>query len=223
MAISVIAMSILIDSVSAKTYYASPKGGGDGSSVESPFAVEDFWDDAQPGDTLILLDGLYTGPRSMVKPPENLSGTKDLPITVRALCDGKVTIDGKCFLRPVALNHNDWWIIEGINACNSKSTVVGLSRSNHCIVECAVGTQPTATQTSSRHTTENTTCLRIVPAGVSPARRSRARREATIRPSVVASAHGKAATASVPRWLSLSFTTAITSPLRTASLLGTAS
>jgi hypothetical protein len=139
MAISVIAMSILIDSVSAKTYYASPKGGGDGSSVESPFAVEDFWDDAQPGDTLILLDGLYTGPRSMVKPPENLSGTKDLPITVRALCDGKVTIDGKCFLRPVALNHNDWWIIEGINACNSKSTVVGLSRSNHCIVRRMCG------------------------------------------------------------------------------------
>ena len=103
MAIPAIAMSIVVDSVSAKTYYASAKGDGEGSFVESPFAVGDFWDDAQPGDTLILLDGFYTGPKSMIKPPENLSGTRDSPITVRALRDGKVTIDGKRVLRPIML------------------------------------------------------------------------------------------------------------------------
>jgi len=139
MAISVMVISIVVDPVSAKTYYASPQGGGDGSSVEDPFAVADFWNDAQPGDTLILLDGLYTGPRSMVKPPENLSGKKNSPITVRALRDGKVTVDGKGVLQPVALNHNDWWVIEGIDACNSKSTVVNLSRSNHCIIRRMCG------------------------------------------------------------------------------------
>ncbi|MBL7189221.1 MAG: hypothetical protein ISS70_23075 [Phycisphaerae bacterium] len=129
----------VVNPVSAKTYYACPQGGGDGSSVESPFAVEDFWNEAQPGDTLILLDGLYTGPRSMVKPPENLSGTKDSPITVRALRDGKVTIDGKGVLQPISLYHNDWWVVEGIDACNSKSTVVSLSRSNHCIIRRMCG------------------------------------------------------------------------------------
>jgi len=128
MATSAIVISIMVNPVSAKIYYASLGGHGDGSSVGSSFSVASFWDEAQPGDTLILLDGLYTGPRSMVKPPKNLSGKKDSPITVRALRNGKVTIDGKGVLQPVALYHNDWWVIEGINACNSKSTVVNLSR-----------------------------------------------------------------------------------------------
>lgn len=136
---SAIVISIMVNPVLSRIYYASPEGLGDGSSVESPFAVAAFWDEAQPGDTLILLDGLYTDPRSMIKPPKNLSGKRDSPITFRALHDGKVTIDGKGVLQPVALYHNDWWVIEGINACNSKSTVVNISRSNHCIVRRMCG------------------------------------------------------------------------------------
>lgn len=69
---SAIIISIMVNPVVARIYYASPKGLGDGSSVESPFAVASFWDEVQPGDTLILFDGLYTKPRSMIKPPKNL-------------------------------------------------------------------------------------------------------------------------------------------------------
>jgi polysaccharide export outer membrane protein len=134
-----IAVGILANTVSARMYYASPVGQGDGFSVESPFRVASFRDKARPGDTLILLDGLYTSPESMIKPPKSLSGKSDSPITVCALHDGKVTIDGKGVLQPVALYYNDWWVIEGINACNSKSTVVSLSRSNHCIVRRVCG------------------------------------------------------------------------------------
>ena len=130
---------ILANTVSARMYYASPVGQGDGFSVESPFRVASFRDKARPGDTLILLDGLYTSPESMIKPPKSLSGKSDSPITVCALHDGKVTIDGKGVLQPVALYYNDWWVIEGINACNSKSTVVSLSRSHHCIVRRVCG------------------------------------------------------------------------------------
>jgi len=123
----------------AKTYYASPDGGGDGSSTESPFAIASFWEKAQPGDTLVLLDGTYVGYKAMIRPPKKLSGKEDYPITVRALNEGKVTIDGKHVLQPVAFSGNDWWIIQGINACNSKSTVVNISRSNHCIIRQVCG------------------------------------------------------------------------------------
>jgi len=122
------------DQARARTYCASPQGGGDGSSRESPFAMARFWDTAQAGDTLILLDGVYTGAESMINPPKGLSGTGDAPITVRAMNDGKVTIDGESVNNPVRLYHNNWFIVEGLNAHSSRATVVEVSRSNHCII-----------------------------------------------------------------------------------------
>ena len=79
------------------TYYASPGGGGDGSSRSSPFKVADFWHIAQPDDTLLLLNGRYTGVDSMIIPPQHLSGKPDKPITIRAQNDGKAEIDGEPF------------------------------------------------------------------------------------------------------------------------------
>lgn len=123
----------------AGTYYASSQGGGDGSSRESPFTVAQFWDKAQEGDTLILLDGVYKGSKSMINPPEGLSGAGDTPITIRAMNDGKVTIDGESVNNPVRLYHNNWFIVEGLNAHSSRSTVVEVSRSNHCIIRRVCG------------------------------------------------------------------------------------
>ena len=123
----------------AGTYYASPQGGGDGSSRESPFTVAQFWDKAQAGDKLVLLDGVYKGARSMINPPKGLSGTEAAPITIRAMNDGKVTIDGESVNNPVRLYHNDWLVVEGLNAHSSRSTVVEISRSNHCIIRRVCG------------------------------------------------------------------------------------
>ena len=120
--------------VGAANYYASPTGGGDGCSPSRPFRIADFWRIAKPGHTLLLLDGKYTGAESMITPPKDLSGTKGAPLTIRALHDGKVTIDGQDKLRPVDLYYNDWFVIEGLNACNSKATVVEVHHSSHCTV-----------------------------------------------------------------------------------------
>jgi hypothetical protein len=133
-----IALAILLTGALADaqtcTHYASPTGVGNGSSVSQPFKIASFWSVAQPGHTLCLLDGQYTGSASMINPPQNRSGTASAPITVRALNDGKVTIDGQGANSPVRLNYNNYFVVEGINASNSVGSVVILSNSNNNIV-----------------------------------------------------------------------------------------
>jgi len=127
------------------TYYASPTGGGDGRSEASPFQIAEFWGLAKPGDTLLLLDGRYTGAESMISPPagkyeggrltaKGLCGEPGEPITVRALHDGKVEIDGESRRQPVYLYGNDRFVLEGFNAHHSSRAVVELSRSDHNVV-----------------------------------------------------------------------------------------
>ncbi|HWP58320.1 MAG TPA: hypothetical protein VNL14_10560 [Candidatus Acidoferrales bacterium] len=124
----------LANAASSCTHYASPAGGGNGSSPTSPFKISNFWSVAAPGATLCLLDGQYTGSASMIKPPQKLNGTSAAPITVKALNDGKVTIDGQGALTPVSLYYNDYFILEGFNARNSSSSVISVSYSNHNVI-----------------------------------------------------------------------------------------
>jgi hypothetical protein len=115
------------------THYASPTGGGNGLSASSPFRVADFYGVAGPGKTLCLLDGTYQGDSSVIKPPNGLSGVSGNPITIRALNDGGVTIDGQFQRRPVFLYHNSWWLLEGFNAKQSRHEVIYLDHSNNNI------------------------------------------------------------------------------------------
>jgi hypothetical protein len=121
-------------SAASCTHYASPTGTGNGSSASQPFKIANFWSVAQPGHTLCLLDGQYTGSASMINPPQNRSGTGSARITVRALNDGKVWINGQGSNIPVRLSYNNYFVIEGINASNSVASVVTLSNSNNNIV-----------------------------------------------------------------------------------------
>src|SRR6185436_1220488 len=117
----------------ACTHYASPSGTGSGTS-SSPFKIASFWGVAKPGTTLCLLDGEYTGSASMINPPKNLSGSASAKITVQALNDGKVRINGQGSYYPVQLSYNNYFVIEGINASNSAASVVSISYSNNNIV-----------------------------------------------------------------------------------------
>ena len=116
------------------THYASPTGTGNGSSASQPFKIANFWSVAKPGYTLCLLDGEYTGSASMINPPKNLAGTASAKITVRALNDGKVRINGQGSSYPVQLSYNNYFVIEGINASNSAASVVSISNSHYNIV-----------------------------------------------------------------------------------------
>jgi len=113
------------------THYASPTGGGNGSSPSSPFRVSRFWALARPGMSLCLLDGVYKGADSMITPPHKLSGSSERPLMIKALHDGKVLIDGESGNRPVYLEGNDWITIEGINACCSSRTVIEIAHSTN--------------------------------------------------------------------------------------------
>jgi hypothetical protein len=127
--LALIALSMTAESSfaqSACTHYASPSGGGNGLGQSSPFRISDFWNTSSlPGKTLCLLDGTYTGGSNMIDPPAGLSGTSSARITIRALNDGKVLIDGQFVSGPLALDdHNSYWTIEGINFRNGVSGVV---------------------------------------------------------------------------------------------------
>jgi hypothetical protein len=75
----------------------------------------------------------------MIFPPENLHGSSESPITVRALNDGKVLINGQGSEVPIRLYHNNWFVIEGVNACCSKQDVVGIFQSSHNVVRRVAG------------------------------------------------------------------------------------
>jgi hypothetical protein len=85
------------------------------------------------------MDGTYTGGASMILPPEGLNGASGLPITIRALNDGKVLINGGGTNQPVVLSNNDWFVVEGLNACCSSNSVVSLSHSNNNLVRRVTG------------------------------------------------------------------------------------
>jgi hypothetical protein len=113
------------------THYASPTGTGIGTSSTQPFKIANFWPLTKPGYTLCLLDGQYTGSASMINPPQSLSGTASAPITIRALNDGKVTINGQGIFTPVRLYKNNYFVLEGFNARNSKDSVVAINGSSY--------------------------------------------------------------------------------------------
>jgi len=107
-------------------YYASPNGTGNGT-YSSPFKIANFWAVAQPGDTLNLFDGHYTGANSMIKPPSGFSGTANNRIVIRSINDGMVDIDGQGQNAPVALDGNDYLTLEGFNAHHAGGTNYSVS------------------------------------------------------------------------------------------------
>jgi len=119
-------------------YFASPTGTGNGISEASPYTISDFWANASPGKTLCLLDGTYRGSNSMIKPPSLLNGTSSAPITVKALNDGMVTLDGQGANRTVHLIENDYFVLEGFNAHNSSMSVVTFYKSDHNVIRRVV-------------------------------------------------------------------------------------
>jgi len=116
-------------------YYASPNGTGNGLSPSTPFQISKFWSYATPGKTLCLLDGTYTGGNSMIRPPSTFAGTAGQPITIRAMNDGAVLIDGGSS-RPVSLR-GAYGILEGVNIHGGDNITLSLG-GQHWIVRRVV-------------------------------------------------------------------------------------
>jgi hypothetical protein len=121
-----IALDLTPQSVAAQQcdYYASPDGGGDGLSESSPFQISNFLSMTENeirGKTLCLLDGTYHSSLNVSK-----SGTASQPITIKALHDGLVTIDGQNQRAPANISGN-YIIVEGMVFRNSSGNVVAVT------------------------------------------------------------------------------------------------
>ena len=100
-------------------YYAAParQGLGDCSSAANPCLISDFWSKAAPGTTLLLLDGTYT---TAIAPPAGLAGVAGSYITIKAINDGAVILDGQGQRSPVSLaKGNNYFWLQGFDAHSS--------------------------------------------------------------------------------------------------------
>jgi hypothetical protein len=115
---------------SNNTYYLSPNGDDTRSGVTEGQAWATFnraWEDLFPGDTLILLDGVYYQNIE----PNKRNGEPGLPITIRAKNDGQAIIDGEYTKVPIALLSylpSNYYSIEGIIARNGSPNIQAVVR-----------------------------------------------------------------------------------------------
>jgi len=100
---------------------------------------------------LLLLDGYYTGRSSMINVFEHdfVNGTQAQPIAIEALNDGAVLIDGEHQYLPLCIAGapdlpKRYFVVEGIDVCNSLEDVVTLSDCEDCTVRrvCAWNAHP---------------------------------------------------------------------------------
>ena len=125
-------------------WYVANDGTGDGTSVGVPDTLADIWASVNPGDTVYMADGTYQGANNMISPYQQgfsggLHGFDGSPITVSAINDGAVTIDGQGVRWPIYLRENDWWIVEGVNAKNSSGSATRFFNCTDSIIRRVCG------------------------------------------------------------------------------------
>jgi len=122
---------------SSKTFYVGVAGtdANSGLSTAAPFAsFAKAWSVMKPGDTLLIMDGYYT---EVIRP--TVEGVQGKPITIRALNDGKVTIDAQ--YKTFALQLGDtwpgpidsWFVVEGIVFRNGSESAIKVNGENNVL------------------------------------------------------------------------------------------
>jgi hypothetical protein len=123
-----------------RTYYISP-GGSDsnnGSTAETAWGTfERAWESLQAGDTLLLLDGVYTG----VMWPNLRNGEPGRPITIKALNDGQAVIDGEGARIPVRIGEvwgpngpvGNYYVVEGLVIRNGTYATMRVEGSHNVV------------------------------------------------------------------------------------------
>lgn len=120
----------------AETYYIAPNGDDNRSGTSKGDAWATFnhaWQFLFPGDTLILLDGIYY----QTLQPNVRAGQPGKPITIKAQNDGQAIIDGE-FTRDVIRigdwTPRDWFVIEGLVARNALLHVIHIDKGTHNVL-----------------------------------------------------------------------------------------
>lgn len=138
-----LSLLLLATPAAAATYYLAP-GGSDsasGTTASMPWRTFGFaLPRLQPGDTLLLLDGLYTqettglpylncdstrsAPKHGPRPSTSMRGTKESPITLKAQHERKAHLKGSG-TNVVQLDNCTYWTIEGLYVSNIDVQVSG--------------------------------------------------------------------------------------------------
>ena len=128
----------LVTGVTPKYAAPTPTGTGTTCTQASPCTVATALGQVAAGGTVNLLDGTYQGATSMITLPAGKSGTSNTNrITIRAINDGAVLIDGQnargavVFNEPVGSNTNNFITIEGINAKEGTCNTITLRGNNN--------------------------------------------------------------------------------------------
>ena len=110
-------------------YYASASGSGEVCTNAQPCTVAQGISMLTAGDTLWLKDGTYTGDDGMIS-IDSLDGTAENRITIKAVNDGAVNLNGEGARRPIDIVDSSYITVEGVNAYNSAYGVVGVRASD---------------------------------------------------------------------------------------------
>ena len=112
-------------------------GGNDANAGTASAPLRTFaraWAVMRAGDTLLIQDGTYTEP---IQPL--VYGREGAPVTIKAINDGKVIIDGRGQTIPLKLgdtwpgDNRSWFVVEGIVARNGTEAAVRI-RGDHIIL-----------------------------------------------------------------------------------------
>lgn len=123
-----------MSNVYAATYYVSTTGSDSNSGMPAQQAWATFSHAVSrlsPGDELIILDGTYNQSLYVSR-----SGTSSNPISIRAMNDGKVFVDGRSSVRPCTIS-GSYIHINGIVFQNSSGSVVVVSGRYNEIKRCS--------------------------------------------------------------------------------------
>lgn len=126
-----------------RVFFLSPRGDDShrGTRVAPWRTFAHAWEVLRPGDTLLLLDGVYREGTTGVVQPNVRNGAPGAPIRVKALHDGAVTIDGEHTVIPLKLGDNygaggpygDWYVVEGVIVRNGLDAVVHVKGSHNVL------------------------------------------------------------------------------------------
>lgn len=112
-----------------RTFFISPSGNDayPGNSAAQPWLTfSKAWSQLQPGDTLVVRDGIY---KQDLSPPPLKSGKEMAPITVRAENDGMAFIDGETVRPTLALRGSAYLVFEGLKIGNGLEGSLSMSSS----------------------------------------------------------------------------------------------
>ena len=151
-------MVLLLPAIWGATYYVSPTGNDSAAGTEAqPWltiyrATRKFPWYIQPGDTLMVRGGVYSGNANAIDIGSGLgySGTSDKPITIKAYPGETPIVTGMTSpYAAVLLKSKSYWILDGITYSNCYSFLFFQDVTHFVITNCVFTTMPAA---DSRYT-----------------------------------------------------------------------